>query len=73
MTKKDDWYRCQCEKMVNTTWSDMAKYKDKLEVILEKELLTKDDITLLKIIGYAFLQKLTLNDLDDHILFDKDH
>ncbi len=73
MTKNEEVQRLKCEKMVNTTWTDMAKHRDKLEIILKKENLTEDEISLLKMIGYAFLQKLTLNDVDDLILFDKEY
>ncbi len=74
MTKDRDVQRLGCEKIVNESWSKAARYKDKIDEVLKKDRpRTDNDISLLIIAAAAFMQRVTLEEVENKELFDCDH
>ena len=64
-----DVCRLICERIANEGWSNAEKYKDNLEIILERRSIeSEEDLSLLLIVANAFLQKVTLSELENNEL-----
>ena len=61
--------RLICERIANEGWANAEKYKDKIEVIVERRSIeSEEDFSLLLIAANAFLHKVTLSDLENNEL-----
>ncbi len=74
MTKDRDVQRFRCEKIVKESWSIAKGFKDEIEEVLKKDRpRSSNDISLLIIAAAAFIQKVTLEDVENKELFECDH
>lgn len=69
MASKEQLYRIRCERVVNESWAEARKYLDRLEDILINGAKDDEDVTILYLAAFAFLQKATLNEAEDQELF----
>ena len=64
-----DVCRLICERIANEGWANAEKYKDEIEVIVERRSIKSEkDFSLLLIAANAFLHKVTLSDLENNEL-----
>jgi len=69
MAKKEDLYRIRCERVVNESWAEARKYLDRLENILIDGAKNDEEISIIILAAFAFLQKATLDESEDRELF----
>ena len=69
MASKEQLYRIRCERVVNESWAEARKYLDRLKDILSNGAKDNEEVSILYLAAFAFLQKATLDEAEDQELF----